>query len=346
MNDVENRPPTAGPAPAAAAVKSERNALGKRKARESQDPEELLECMEVEAPEPTGAAGAGEEQEDTDADDDDVTFVGRTGDNALADFPHARENCVTKPWKSGLFQTNQAFCVNCFCFVCDSPASECKEWASHAQATHTAPMWRVKRDQAKAAAKAAAGGGAAAGAAGSSSGQPAVRIERWSCDKLLKQLDQVYPVEAPQPSGMPADIMLRPYQRQSLAFMLAIEKSTDNELVGQRAGEPLGRHHQRFRPFHMWSRKEQRAGEHPGFIKCPPAEPHDHQTANSAPTPCARHPPDVTRILLAHRHDQDRAGPRASSTNPCCSRWLAVRRGRHGQDGNGCLAHPLQSLFG
>ena len=92
------RPPTAGPAPgAAAAVKSESNALGKRKAREAQqdEPEELLECMEVEAPEPTGAEGAGEEAEDTDADED-VTFVGRTGDNALADFPHARENCVTK----------------------------------------------------------------------------------------------------------------------------------------------------------------------------------------------------------------------------------------------------------
>ena len=63
MNDEENRPPTAGPAPgAAAAVKSESNALGKRKAREAQqdEPEELLECMEVEAPEPTGAEGAGE----------------------------------------------------------------------------------------------------------------------------------------------------------------------------------------------------------------------------------------------------------------------------------------------
>ena len=92
MNDEENRPPTAGPAPgAAAAVKSESNALGKRKAREGQrdDSQELLECMEVEAPEPTGAEGAGEEAEDTDANED-VTLNGAPIFGTLAVSSFAR----------------------------------------------------------------------------------------------------------------------------------------------------------------------------------------------------------------------------------------------------------------
>ena len=51
-------------------------------------------------------------------DDDDVMCTGRSGANALSDFPHARENCATKKWTSGLFFANTEFCANCFCFVC------------------------------------------------------------------------------------------------------------------------------------------------------------------------------------------------------------------------------------
>lgn len=44
---------------------------------------------------------------------------------------------------------------------------------------------------------------------------------------------QVYPVETPPPPGLAAGITLRPYQKQSLAFMLDIERSTDPSLLGQ-----------------------------------------------------------------------------------------------------------------
>ena len=86
---------------------------------------------------------------------------------------------------SGAFKANAMFCANCFCFVCDIPSSECKDWETHAQATHTASMWRDKRAAAKATAKAAeaaANGASTAGGAGSS----AASVTRWSCDKLLK----------------------------------------------------------------------------------------------------------------------------------------------------------------
>ena len=88
---------------------------------------------------------------------------------------------------SGAFKANAMFCANCFCFVCDIPSSECKDWESHAQATHTASMWRDKRAAAKAALKAAevasASSASAGGAAPSASAAP---VTRWSCDKLLK----------------------------------------------------------------------------------------------------------------------------------------------------------------
>lgn len=46
----------------------------------------------------------------------------------------------------------------------------------------------------------------------------------------MKAVEQVYPVEAPAPSGLKAT--LRPYQAQSLAFMLDVEQSDDAQLAG------------------------------------------------------------------------------------------------------------------
>ena len=53
------------------------------------------------------------------------------------------------------------------------------------------------------------------------------------------QRTQVYPVEEPEPLGFAPGIRLRPYQRQSLAFMLAVEASTDHRLQGVRHGVGL-----------------------------------------------------------------------------------------------------------
>ena len=52
---------------------------------------------------------------------------------------------------------------------------------------------------------------------------------------MMKLLEQVYPVEAPEPQGLLPTVKLRPYQKQSLAFMLDIEQTKkDSSLVGRR----------------------------------------------------------------------------------------------------------------
>ena len=87
-------------------------ALGKRKAEAA--PADAGKAAKEELPAPLAPsvqAAAMEEDEvletaappaplqddvnmGNDDDDDDVQCTGRTGDNALSDFPHARENCV------------------------------------------------------------------------------------------------------------------------------------------------------------------------------------------------------------------------------------------------------------
>ena len=200
----------------------------------------------------SGGAGAGSSRGGggaaaTDDGDDDVVFEGRTGDLALADFPHARENCAEKPWQPG---SERNACPNCYCFVCDKPASECPEWASsHCMATHKSAHWRAERAAWKAnggtkPAKPAAAPSAAArpsAPSASSSGHgprrlrpvPEAERKRWSAARFLKACEQVYPVEESEPPGFAPSIRLRPYQRQSLAFMLALEGSSDQSLVGQ-----------------------------------------------------------------------------------------------------------------
>jgi hypothetical protein len=51
---------------------------------------------------------------------------------------------------------------------------------------------------------------------------PNVRLP--PCSQILKDIEQVYPIESPDPPGFRKGLSLRPYQRQSLAFMLDIEK--------------------------------------------------------------------------------------------------------------------------
>ena len=150
--------------------------------------------------------------------DDEVQITGRKGELALIDFPHSRENCSVKKFVPG---NEHHTCPNCYCYVCDIPASKCTEWQSHCKATHTSPHWQGLR----AAKKAGSAQPAAAAAAGSSSA-PAPRdyVQRWSCDKLLEEIQQVYPVET-EPEGLLEGTTLRPYQRQDVAFMVNVEKN-------------------------------------------------------------------------------------------------------------------------
>ena len=62
---------------------------------------------------------------------------------------------------------------------------------------------------------------------------------RWKCDQILEGVQQVFPIETPEPEGFGDGLTLRPYQRQSLAFMLQNERSNAAELLGgdgQRGG--------------------------------------------------------------------------------------------------------------
>jgi hypothetical protein len=97
---------------------------------------------------------------------------------------------------------------------------------------------------------------------------PSALTPRWQA------LEQVYPVEAPQPAGIASSITLRPYQTQSLAFMLAVENSTDPSLVGQRPAERNEVHLMRdaVRGSAM-TRAERHAGAYKVEIKNGPAPP-------------------------------------------------------------------------
>ena len=71
--------------------------------------EEEEECMEVEAPSKAAPQTATNAAAD---EDEDVVFAGRTGLNALSDFPHSRENCLDNPFAPG---KERACCANCYC---------------------------------------------------------------------------------------------------------------------------------------------------------------------------------------------------------------------------------------
>ena len=58
-------------------------------------------------------------------------------------------------------------------------------------------------------------------------------------------LQQVYPTEAREPDGLLSSITLRPYQRQSLAFMLAIERGENKDGAGEVWVEPFGEAYRR-----------------------------------------------------------------------------------------------------
>ena len=177
---------------------------------------------------------------------DGLLFIGRTGNLALADFPHARENCATCPFAADPLKT----CTNCYCYVCDAAATSCPKWVEHCGATHKQPRWRMLREQWRKAADAPssvvpptvspvwgqAGPRVPLLPAGSSSTQATV----WSCERIMKAVEQVYPVEAAPPAGFVGT--LRPYQAQSLAFMYEIEVSTDPTLQGtaEKAVVPRG----------------------------------------------------------------------------------------------------------
>ena len=248
-NQAEGATVVKGESPARGSGK----ALGKRKAVLSpknarpaaarDDDSDDADLHEVGRP----AARAASNKEPTCEDcDGEVAFVGRTGDLALIDYPHSRENCFVKAFVPG---KEHERCPNCYCFICDAIATSCPEWASHCKATHTSDEDCAKREQWKID-RLGTSSSAATGAAASSSSLdtslldddvdakdakakgaaiaagPPPKVDRWSCDEILKAIEQVYPIEEPEPAGLVPTMKLRPYQKQSLAFMLKLERST------------------------------------------------------------------------------------------------------------------------
>jgi len=198
------------------------------------------------------APGNGnDEQEKKSANDEEFEIVATKGQNALADFPHSRANCVTHPFASG--GDKKAHCDNCYCYVCDMPAADCKVWDSHCEANHEDRRWREERERFKRlgveAALAPAPAPVSAPIATAARSQPAAAaraqaIEKkkkkksstgpnpeLSVRKLLQKLTAVHPVEISPPSGSGFTTDLRHYQKQSLAFMVDVERTsaTDNE---------------------------------------------------------------------------------------------------------------------
>jgi hypothetical protein len=86
-----------------------------------------------------------DEEDQAQNDEDDIQIIGSKGNNALSDFPHSREDCVTN-----LFTIDpHKFCSQCYCFVCDVKAVECTKWDIHCQAQGIDRMWKQRRINAR-----------------------------------------------------------------------------------------------------------------------------------------------------------------------------------------------------
>ena len=220
------------------------------------------ECMEVEpAPaQPFNRGGASSSAAANEDDDEDLQFLWGALVFALSVTSLTPENCLESPWRP---EARPSRCPNCYCYVCDAPVSQCPQWATaHCMATHSKENWRRARSEWK------ANGGAAPSCRGGlrvvcsthllllflivsvqhgrlllflvvllvlvldpSVKVPAAEQVRWSAERILKGCEQVFPLES-NPPGLAPGLSLRPYQRQSLAFMMQIEQSTDHSLRG------------------------------------------------------------------------------------------------------------------
>ena len=176
-------------------------------------------------------SGTKKSNDEEDDEDEELTVIATKGSNALADFPHSRENCVTHSFSGN----KQAHCSNCYCYVCDKPAKDCSMWASHCSASHSDPRWRRERELAKHRAREleaapvqpppAAAARPLVTAPSSSQLSRSRRSADFSISKLLSEITTVHPVEMQPPSGRGFSTSLRHYQKQSLAFMVETERT-------------------------------------------------------------------------------------------------------------------------
>lgn len=173
------------------------NAAGQRGKRKAVDEMSAKQRGKRRQP-PAAAEKDGDEE-------DDVEIVGSHGDVALADFPHSREYCAKIKFVAG-FQ--QDYCANCYCMVCDSPASTCDEWSAHCHAVYSSKEWQTlrqeRREASTGAPKPAAKGKAKAAAAAGAVLPPysVAAAAPWGGDRLLEAVTQVFPREEAAPPGL------------------------------------------------------------------------------------------------------------------------------------------------
>jgi hypothetical protein len=92
------------------------------------------------------AAAAMASQNSSNEDEDEVQLLYSTALAPHADFPHAREHCLVKPFKVA----PAVHCPNCYCYVCDRPARDCDDWEKrHGHAVSLDPEWRRQRQERK-----------------------------------------------------------------------------------------------------------------------------------------------------------------------------------------------------
>lgn len=68
--------------------------------------------------------------------DDDIEFVGGTFESVCA-MPHQREACSSFAFAQNFASaTNAKHCAYCYCYICESKASECLLWSTHCHASY------------------------------------------------------------------------------------------------------------------------------------------------------------------------------------------------------------------
>lgn len=131
--------------------------------------------------------------------------------------------------------------------MCDGPASDCTVWDSHCKASHDDRRWRDERERFKRLGRGAAlapsqpaaapaalarqGQSNSSGARSSSSSTSSTtngRPAEYSVRKLLEKITTVHPIEIAPPAGSGFVTSLKHYQKQSLAFMVDLERGSDD----------------------------------------------------------------------------------------------------------------------
>merc|ERR1712168_601632 len=92
-------------------------------------PEPKGDTKEIELPDLSSDEENGEPSDGETAEDVVVGDVIKTADIMI----HPRSDCPIYPFKKTFKPTkviyeNEKFCEKCFCYICDIPVSQCKNW--------------------------------------------------------------------------------------------------------------------------------------------------------------------------------------------------------------------------